>query len=103
MRLVIDDPNEGSQLLVLEERQTPLSAGSLESLGLTQRESQILVYAARGINEEIAASHSQPAYRQETPRACLRKAGGRKPHRGPLSCAAASQPFGLSALCLLES
>jgi DNA-binding CsgD family transcriptional regulator len=63
VRLVVaDDSEEGeesSRLLVLEEQQqsAPLSAGSLVSLGLTEKEAEILVHAAQGkTNKQIATS-----------------------------------------------
>lgn len=57
VRLVADDPEEGSHRLVLEERYAPLSVGSLEALGLTGREAEILLHIAWGkTNKEIAAT-----------------------------------------------
>ena len=55
VRLVADN-SEDRHLLVLEERYIPLSAESLESLGLTHREAEILLGIAQGkTNKEIAA------------------------------------------------
>jgi DNA-binding CsgD family transcriptional regulator len=55
LRLVADD-SEGRHLLLLE-RQVPFSTKSLESLGLTHREAEILLWVTRGkTNKEIASA-----------------------------------------------
>lgn len=53
-RLVEDQP-EDQLLLLLEERSSPLAAAPLQTLGLTNREAEILRWIARGkTNKEIA-------------------------------------------------
>ena len=75
VRLIADE-SENGHLLVLEERHdVPLSAGSLGSLGLTEREAEILGGIAQGktdkaIAEELYVSpltvktHLQRLYRK---------------------------------------
>lgn len=62
MRLVVEDPEEGTNLLILEERYAPLSIDSLQSLGFTEGEVEVLLHIARGkTNKEIAAAlHVSP-------------------------------------------
>lgn len=56
VRLVADDPEGETNLLILEERYAPLSIGSLQTLGFTAREAEILIQIAHGkTNNEIAA------------------------------------------------
>jgi DNA-binding CsgD family transcriptional regulator len=53
---LVADPSEDLLLLVLEEQPSPFSGGSLESLGLTRREAEILLWIVRGkTNKEIAS------------------------------------------------
>jgi DNA-binding CsgD family transcriptional regulator len=55
VRLVEDSENR--HLLLLLEKQAPFSAESLEPLGLTHREAEILLWVTRGkTNEEIASA-----------------------------------------------
>lgn len=58
VRLLADDAEEGSHLLVLEERSAPLSVRSLEALGLTGREAEILIHIAwvKTTDKEIATT-----------------------------------------------
>ena len=59
-RLVVrlmSDHSEDRHLLVLEEQYMPLTVGSLESLGLTRREAEIVLWVARGKSDkEVAAA-----------------------------------------------
>ncbi|MGH3086847.1 MAG: response regulator transcription factor, partial [Rubrobacteraceae bacterium] len=51
----VADPAENRYLLLLEKQPLPFSEKTLESLGLTRRESEILVWIARGkTNNEVA-------------------------------------------------
>lgn len=56
VRLVADGPEGETNLLILEERYAPLSIGSLQALGVTAREAEVLIHIAHGkTNNEIAA------------------------------------------------
>lgn len=56
VRLVADDAEGQTSLLILEERYAPLSVGSLRDLGLTAREAEVLIHTARGkTNKEMAS------------------------------------------------
>jgi DNA-binding CsgD family transcriptional regulator len=53
----VDEDSEDRHLLLLLEKQAPFSAESLEPLGLTHREAEILLWVTRGkTNEEIASA-----------------------------------------------
>ena len=55
VRLVADDQEVETDLLVLEERYVPISIASLKAIGFTAREAEILIHVANGkTNEEIA-------------------------------------------------
>ena len=52
----VEDRSEDGCLLILEEQPLQLSAGSLEPLGLTRRQAQVLFWVARGkTDKEVAA------------------------------------------------
>jgi DNA-binding CsgD family transcriptional regulator len=53
---LVEDSSEDESLLILEEQPMQLSAGSLEPLGLTRREAQVLFWVAQGkTDKEVAA------------------------------------------------
>ena len=53
---LVEDSSEDGRLLILEEQPLQFSAGSLEPLGLTRREAQVLFWVARGkTDKEVAA------------------------------------------------
>lgn len=54
-RLVPDPVWDGYLLLLEERRRAPASAASLESLGLSRREAQVLFHVARGLTNAQAA------------------------------------------------
>lgn len=56
VRLVAGDPEDG-HLLILEERHIPFSAESLKSLGLTNREAEILAGIAQGNADKAIAEN----------------------------------------------
>lgn len=62
VRLAADGPEGETDLLILEERHAPLSAGPLRALGFTAREAEVLIHIAHGkTNKEIAATlHVSP-------------------------------------------
>ena len=62
VRLAADGPEGETDLLILEERHAPLSAGPLRALGFTAREAEVLIHVAHGrTNREIAATlHVSP-------------------------------------------
>jgi DNA-binding CsgD family transcriptional regulator len=56
VRLVGGHPEDEEHLLILEEHPPRFSTGSLEPLGLTRREAQVLLWVARGkTDKEVAA------------------------------------------------
>lgn len=53
---LVEDSSEDGRLLILEEHHLQFSARSLEPLGLTRREAQVLFWVARGkTDKEVAA------------------------------------------------
>jgi DNA-binding CsgD family transcriptional regulator len=55
VRLMSDDPEGETDLLILEEKYAPLSINSLQTLGFTAREAEVLIHVANGkTNGEIA-------------------------------------------------
>lgn len=53
---LVEDSSEDGRLLILEEQSLQFSAGSLEPLGLTRREAQVLFWVAQGkTDKEVGA------------------------------------------------